>query len=183
MAAYLSEIALYHRDFVSTKPSIMSRASLALARAILGRPEVNDGDWDHNENLTLLTLSQHLNQPSPTLARKYSTPHMSRVSQKLADFMAEQAVMAARNANPPSPPHEMPSAKQSDIYSTPQKGHGAAMGFEGFATANHHVVKDTYQMPPRCPVTPTPQHSANYAQQARQYIGFQTHQFHGIHQQ
>ncbi|KAF5136583.1 G1/S-specific cyclin CCN1 [Metarhizium anisopliae] len=196
MAAYLSEIALYHRDFVSTKPSIMSRASLTLARAILGRPESNDGEWDHSENVTLLALSQHLNQPSPTLARKYSTPHMSRVSQKLVDFMAGQAAMAARNANPPTPPSDM-SSKQGDIYSTPQKGHGAAMGFEGYLTppitpdgacfgnGNQNVVKDAYHMPPRCPVTPTPQqHHTSYAQQARQYIGFPTqHQLHGIHQQ
>ncbi|OAA39181.1 cyclin domain containing protein [Metarhizium rileyi] len=196
MAAYLSEIALYHRDFVSTKPSMMSRASLALARAILGRHEANDGDWDHTENLTLLTLSQHLNQPSPTLARKYSTPHMSRVSQKLADFMAEQAVVAARNANPPSPLSDM-SSKQADIYSTPQKGHGAAMGFEGYLTppitpegacfgnGTQNMVRDPYHMPPRCPVTPTPQqHHPIYSQQARQYIGYPTqHQLHGIRQQ
>ncbi|KAK2601666.1 hypothetical protein QQS21_004817 [Conoideocrella luteorostrata] len=193
MANYLSEIALYHRDFVSTKPSTMARSSLALARAILGRPEANDGEWDHTENLTLLTLSQHLNQPSPTLARKYSTPHMSRVSQKLTDFMAEQAAMAARNANPSSSPTEVPS-KQGDIYSTPQKGHGAMMGFEGyltppitpdgacFGTGNHNVAKEAYPMPPRCPVTPTPQHHAGYPQQARQYMGFPTqHQSHGIH--
>src|SRR4051812_5601458 len=79
MSAYICEIALYHRDFVSTKPSIMARASLALARAILGKPEANDGEWDHLENVTLLTLSQHLHQPSHTLARKYSNPYFSRV--------------------------------------------------------------------------------------------------------
>lgn len=170
MAAYLCEIALYHRDFVSTKPSMMARASLALARAILGRPEVNDGDWAHTENVTLLTLSQHLAQPSPTLARKYATPNMSRVSQKLAEFMAEQAAMARRAANPPSPPSEL-AAKPNDIYSTPQKGHGhgAAMGFEGYLTppitpdgahfANAQAQKEVYSLPPRCPVTPTPHHN------------------------
>ncbi|KAK3187560.1 hypothetical protein K4F52_003618 [Lecanicillium sp. MT-2017a] len=171
MAAYLCEIALYYRDFVSTKPSMMARSSLALARAILGRPEVNDGDWDHTENLTLLTLSQHLNQPSATLARKYATTNMSRVSQKLADFMAEQAAMARRAAMPPSPPAEI-AAKPTDIYSTPQKGHGAAMGFDGYLTPpitpdgahfNGHQKQDAYPLPPRCPVTPTP-HQAQPAQ-------------------
>ncbi|KAG5940610.1 hypothetical protein E4U53_007560 [Claviceps sorghi] len=191
MAGYLSEIALYHRDFVSTKPSIMARACLALSRAILGRPEVNDGDWDHDENLTLLTLSQHLNQPSPTLARKYSTPHMSRVSQKLADFMAEQAAMATRAANP-LPPVQITS-KQADICSTPQKGHGAMIGFEGYLTppitpdgsgfgngGSHNAAKEVYAITPRCPVTPTPQthqpSQTSYAQQARQYVGFPTQQ-------
>ncbi|KAG5983610.1 hypothetical protein E4U55_007710 [Claviceps digitariae] len=197
MAGYLSEIALYHRDFVSTKPSIMARACLALSRAILGRPEVNDGEWDHDENLTLLTLSQHLNQPSPTLARKYSTPHMSRVSQKLADFMAEQAAMATHAANPPLPAVEITS-KQADICSTPQKGHGAMIGFEGYLTppitpdgscfgngGNHNAVKEVYTIAPRCPVTPTPQNHqpshTSYAHQARQYMGFSTQQQHHLH--
>ncbi|KAL7793247.1 cyclin-like protein [Trichoderma ceciliae] len=188
MAAYLCEIALYHRDFVSTKPSMMARSSLALARAILGRPEVNDGDWDHTENLTLLTLSQHLNQPSPTLARKYSSSSLSKASQKLADFMAEQAVMARRQASPPSPPAEPPS-RHADIYSTPQKGHGAATGFDGYLTppitpdnAYGNAAKEAYhQLPPRCPVTPTPQSQpTTYPPHVQQYAAFVNQ--HGIHQ-
>ncbi|KAJ3489006.1 hypothetical protein NLG97_g6086 [Lecanicillium saksenae] len=192
MAAYLCEIALYHRDFVSTKPSMMARASLALARAILGRPEVNDGEWAHTENVTLLTLSQHLSQPSPTLARKYATPQLSRVSQKLADFMAEQAEMARRAANPPSPPTELAAGKPSDIYSTPQKGHGAAMGFEGYLTPPitpdgahfgnaQQAQKEAYtSLPPRCPVTPTPhQNQATvFAQQAQQQHAYGQHCMH-----
>ncbi|PTB65975.1 hypothetical protein BBK36DRAFT_1203289 [Trichoderma citrinoviride] len=190
MAAYLCEIALYHRDFVSTKSSIMARSSLALARAILGRPEINDGDWDHTENLTLLTLSQHLNQPSPTLARKYSSSSLSKVSQKLADFMAEQAAMARLQANPQSPPAE-PVSRHSDIYSTPQKGHGAATGFDGYLTppitpdnayGNTAKVDSYHQLPPRCPVTPTPQsHPSSYPQHVQQYAAFVNQ--HGIHQQ
>lgn len=181
MAAYICEIALYHRDFVSTKPSMMARSSLALARAILGRPEVNDGEWDHNDNMTVLNLSHHLHQPSPTLARKYSTAGMSRVSQKLADFMAEQAAIARRNANPATP-HTDPIKHAGNVYSTPQKGHGASLGFDGYLTppitpdsncltVNHNLPKDSYNMPPRCPVTPTPpqHHGSAYGQYAHQY--------------
>lgn len=170
MASYICEIALYHRDFVSTKPSVMARASLALGRAILGKPEVNDGEWDHSDNVTLLTLSQHLHQPSVILARKYSSQYYSRVSDKLADFLAQQAAIA-RRAAPPSPPSEQPvSDKGQDIYSTPHKGLGAVPGVaEGYMTPpitpdgtcfgpNNAAMKD-YQMPPRCPVTPTPQPS------------------------
>ncbi|KAF5007127.1 hypothetical protein FDECE_6532 [Fusarium decemcellulare] len=191
MAAYLCEIALYHRDFVSTKPSVMARSSLALARAILGRSEVNDGDWDHTENMTLLTLSHHLHQPSPTLARKYSTTNLSRVSQRLADFMAEQATIARRAANPATPHAEPINKHTSNIYSTPQKGH-SAMGFEGYLTPpitpdgsclmgnNHNLAKDSYGLPPRCPVTPTPQHHATVYGQHHQYAGFVNH--HGMNQ-
>ncbi|KAK4658516.1 hypothetical protein QC762_102450 [Podospora pseudocomata] len=181
MAAYICEIALYHRDFVSTKPSIMARASLALARAILSKPEVNDGEWDHTENVTLLTLSQHLHQPSVTLARKYSSAYYSKVSGKLADFLAQQAAISRRG--PPSPPVEPTSlsTKTADIYSTPHKGLGAGPGVaDGYMTPpitpdgncfghNQAMIKG-YQAPPRCPVTPTPQpnHVQPYPQQQQQ---------------
>ncbi|OLN86797.1 G1/S-specific cyclin CCN1 [Colletotrichum chlorophyti] len=178
MAAYICEIALYHRDFVSTKPSIMARASLALARAILGEPEISDGEWDHVENVTLLTLSQHLHSPSVALARKYSSQHLSGVSKKLASFMAHQANVArAQSGGPPSPPSES-APKHSSIYSTPHKGHGAIQGVvDGYmtppitpdGTAYGNVSKDAYPLPPRCPVTPTPQpNTAAYAQQQAQ---------------
>jgi hypothetical protein len=176
MAAYICEIALYHRDFVSTKPSIMSRASLALARAILGKPEISDGEWDHVENVTLLTLSQHLHQPSVTLSRKYSNPRLSRVSGKLADFLAQQAAIARRGA-PPSPPTEPSPAsnKPTNLYSTPQKGLGSVPGVaDGYMTPpitpdgacfaqNGIMPKESYPSS-RCPVTPTPQPSVPGAQ-------------------
>lgn len=184
MAAYLCEIALYHRDFVSTKPSTLARSSLALARAILGRPEVNDGEWNHTENLTLLTLSQHLHQPSATLARKYSSTSFCRVSQKLIDFMAQQAALARRNAQPPTPPVE--TAKQANVYSTPQKGQGAAMGFEGYLTppitpdgaAFVGGSQDSYPLPSRCPATPSP-HQGNpaaYSQHVQHHAGYSQYQ-------
>ncbi len=176
LAAYISEIALYHRDFVSTKSSTMARASLALARAILRRQEVNDGEWDHSENVTLLTLSQNLHQPSVTLSRKYSSPHLSRVSAKLVDFLAHHAAIN-RRMEPPSPPAEPAMAKQSNVYETPQKnGLGAVPGVaDGYmtppitpdGTCFGVTGKDVYQVPPRCPVTPTPQQNqgAGYAPQ------------------
>jgi hypothetical protein len=168
MASYISEIALYHRDFVSTKPSIMSRSSLALARAILGRPEIPDGDWDHVENVTLLGLSQQLHQPSVVLSRKYSSLQLSNASSKLADFLAQQAAIA-RRAAPPSPPSESSLAsKPADVYATPHKGLGSVPGVaDGYMTPpitpdgacfGHNVpTRSPYPAPPRCPVTPTPQ--------------------------
>jgi hypothetical protein len=174
MAAYICEIALYHRDFVSTKPSIMARSSLALARAILNKPEINDGEWDHTENVTLLTLSQHLHQPSVTLSRKYSNPYYSRVSGKLADFLTQQAAIARRD--PPTPPSEPTMAtKANNVYSTPHKGMGSVPGAaDGYMTppitpdgACFGQNKEYHQLPPRCPVTPTPQptHAPVYQQQ------------------
>lgn len=177
MAAYICEIALYHREFVSTKPSTMARASLALARAILGKPEVNDGEWDHVMNVTLLTLSQNLSQPSITLSRKYSNPYYSKVSGKLADFLAQQAAIARRGV--PESPYEVSHAtKSNNVYSTPHKGLGSVPGVaEGYMTppitpdgacfGQDNGMAKEYQMPPRCPVTPTPQpnHTVYHQQQ------------------
>ncbi|KAI1334070.1 cyclin [Xylariaceae sp. FL0016] len=186
MAAYLCEISLYHRDFVSIKPSIMARASLALARAILGRPEVNDGEWDHVENVTVLSLSQHLHQPSLTLSRKYSSPHLSRVSGKLVDFLAQQAAISRRaQQSPPSPPAESTLSPNtaSAIYNTPQKHCGAVAGVvEGYMTPPitpdgiHFGTSDPMNKydPPRCPVTPTPQTTvmSGYPQQQRHEVHY-----------
>ncbi|KAI8648019.1 hypothetical protein MRS44_013508 [Fusarium solani] len=120
MAAYLREIALYHRDFVSTKPSIMAQTSLALARTILGRAEVSDGERDQPD---YLQLSDHLHNPSPTLVLKYSTSHFSWASQKLVKFVAEQAAITCRAMNPTMPHIEHTNKYASDVNSPPQEGH------------------------------------------------------------
>ena len=44
MTSYICELALYHREFVSVAPSVLSRAGLALARRVLAK-EVNNGDY------------------------------------------------------------------------------------------------------------------------------------------
>jgi hypothetical protein len=177
MAWYICEIALYHKEFVSTKPSVMARASLALARGILSRPEVSDGAWDHVENLTLLSLSQHLNQTSSVLSRKYASPHMSRVSATLEQFLAQQAAIA-RHAAPPTPPCESTPPKAAAdvdyIYNTPQKiPHGVmANGYptppetpEDEYFLNDNGAKGYQAEAPRRPVTPTPSGTNPYAQQ------------------
>lgn len=171
MSSYLCEMALYHRDFVSTKPSAMARASLAVARAVLGRPEVSDRELDQQESVVAEALSHHLDQPSPTLARKYSSSATCRVSHRLAEFAAARAAALAQRHSgvPPSPPTEM-VAKHGDIYSTPQKGAMEPGSFDGYLTPPitpdgacfaGNAVRDSFPLPPRCPVTPTPhQHHA-----------------------
>ncbi|KAG7424347.1 G1/S-specific cyclin CCN1 [Fusarium oxysporum f. sp. raphani] len=124
MAAYLCEIALYHRDFVSTRPTVMARSSLDLARVILGRAEVkNEEDWDRMENATWIALLRHCQNPSPTLVRKYSTSGYSGVSQRLARFTAEQNAIAHRATGPATPRAKTINRYMGNIYSTSQHGH------------------------------------------------------------
>ena len=102
MANYISEIALFQKDFVSKRPSDMARASLALARCILNRPQEMNTAWAGQfDSQTLVALSQELHRPSTILSRKYASAHLSRVSITLADFVASQ--IALNNA-PPTPP-------------------------------------------------------------------------------
>ncbi|KAJ2906386.1 G1/S-specific cyclin CLN1 [Zalerion maritima] len=179
LASYMCEIALYHRDFVSTKPSVMARASLALARTVLSRPEVMDGEWDAADNMTRLSLSQALHQPSSTLARKYSSTKYHNVSGALKDFLEEQVALAARRAaaaqqaavqhQPPTPPSEPINKHHSSIYSTPHKPGRAVPGVvDGYLTPpitpegqcftgqQDPRSASSHYNPPRCPVTPSP---------------------------
>lgn len=189
MALYLSEIALYHKDFVQCKPSVMASASLALARGILNRPEV--GDCEH-DSATILRLSQALDKPSTVLARKYAAPHLSRASVLLANFLRLQESLL--RVSPPTPPCEVTAAPvnkpvNSNMFpNTPTKPYGtmAQHGYmtppitpegEYFANGNDikgynpHVHGYPQQMAPRCPVTPTPMQGNTYAapQQHHEY--------------
>ncbi|KAH0610271.1 uncharacterized protein H6S33_011798 [Morchella sextelata] len=107
MARYLSEIALFHKDFVSTRPSVMARSSLALARHILGRAMPRHSDWAGKYDTTVVVLlSQQLHRPSQILIRKYSSPEYACVSTILEDFMARRAAVDRNTRGPPTPPSE-----------------------------------------------------------------------------
>ncbi|KAL8905184.1 MAG: hypothetical protein Q9171_006771 [Xanthocarpia ochracea] len=122
MTRYISEMALFHKDFVSKRPSDMARASLALARCILERPQALSSDWAAQyDPQTLLILSQQLHQPSQVLSRKYSTSQVCRVSIKLEVFLARHAPINRCNVPPPTPPAEKPVTHQSYQPVTPVK--------------------------------------------------------------
>lgn len=177
MAWYLCEIALYHKDFVSKKPSVMAQASLALAQGILGRSELTP-DPHMEVSQTLIELSTKLDRPSQVLFRKYASPHMSRVAMALDNFLQQQEMMS-RQASPPTPPAEPVMQKTMSINAfpgTPQKPYGNMVnGYmtppitpegEYFMTGNE--IKG-YQQAPRCPVTPTPSGNPYIPQLHQQY--------------
>jgi len=177
MALYLSQIALYHKDFVQSKPSVMARASLALARGILSRPEGMDSH-DHTENMTMLHLSQKLENPSQVLARKYSSPHTSQVSVTLQKFLIQQAADARRAASPPTPPSEPVMVKTTPemFPGTPTKQQFGHM-VNGYMTPpitpdgeyfiNGHEIKGYHAS--RFPVTPNSHQPNIYSQPPPQY--------------
>ncbi|KAL8636245.1 MAG: hypothetical protein Q9228_006339 [Teloschistes exilis] len=114
MACYISEIALFHKEFVSGRPSDTARAALALAICILDRSPASQSYWARQyESQTLVLLSQKLGDPSEVLSRKYSTAQLCRVSIKLAEFLKRQKLMSRCYTELPTPVEEKPVRQQS----------------------------------------------------------------------
>lgn len=126
MAQYISEMALYHKDFISIRSSVMARSSLALARYILGRSQIAQPEWAARyDSNVVLALSTHLSQPSQALFRKYASPNLSNASTTVEQFMQRQASIVAKQnmqAAQFSAPSPAPEAQQmtSNVYLEPQ---------------------------------------------------------------
>ena len=123
MACFISEIALFQKEFVSKRPSDTARAALALARYILDRPQAHSSDWAAQYDAqTLVALSQHLHRPSQVLSRKYSHGHLSQVSITLDEFLAQQASIARYRETPAMPVEQkQQTAQQTGPPITPVK--------------------------------------------------------------
>jgi hypothetical protein len=174
MARYLSEVALFHKDFVSVRPSVMARSSLALARHILGRPIPRHSEWAGKYDTNVLVLlSQNLHRPSSILSRKYASPEYACVSTILEEFLARQAQIAKQRM-PPTPPSEVYESsrtamdedmKSQDVHMTPSKGQQqVTMGYiTPPVTPNAGYFASDGGVPSsRMPITPTPQHQQQY---------------------
>jgi len=97
MALYISELALYNKEFISVTPSIMARSSLALATYILGRRQPHSDQWSSiYDRGVVMALSDALIKPTGALARKYASPNLSGVSTKIETFLAQQAMLAQK---------------------------------------------------------------------------------------
>ncbi|KAH8710184.1 hypothetical protein GQ44DRAFT_731184 [Phaeosphaeriaceae sp. PMI808] len=141
MTLYIAEIALFHKEFVSTRPSVLARSALALARCVLSRPQARTTDWSGAyDPQTVIGLSNHLYQPSPVLSRKYGSMQLSNVSATVDEFLQRQAQIARRAAAPPTPPPTVTideSKSMMDVYGpqTPQKNvYGATVMQNGCLT-------------------------------------------------
>ncbi|KAJ0129288.1 Hat family dimerization protein [Fusarium oxysporum f. sp. albedinis] len=152
VAAYLCEIALYHRDFVSTKPSVMGLSSFSFSREL-------------------------------------SLAALKFITEKLAEFVAEQAEIARPAANPATPPAKPINKHTTNIFKAPQKGH-SAMEFDGYSTppitsdsnslmSNYNMAKESYGLPPQRWVTSIPPNHAAVCGPS-QYVGCSNQ--HGMNQ-
>lgn len=188
MTLYIAEIALFHKEFVSTRPSVLARSALALARCILSRTQAKSSEWaGAYDASTVMSLSNHLYQPSQVLSRKYASVHLSSVSTTVDEFLQRQAQIARRTAAPPSPsvsPALEEPKQAGNVYispATPQKSvygtvvqHGCItppITPDGEQFVQGHAVK--IQQPiqhPGYPSTPTPDHPTNLQQVQTTYF-------------
>ncbi|KAI9785436.1 MAG: hypothetical protein M1816_000405 [Peltula sp. TS41687] len=114
MARYVAEMAMYHREFVSVKASVMARVALRLAKFILQREDASVLELDHEtdeksfETCIAVNLLCELHQPSEILSQKYASSQLSSVAVLLERFLEQARVeqARARMAAPISPPDE-----------------------------------------------------------------------------
>ncbi|KAI9840859.1 MAG: hypothetical protein M1838_003876 [Thelocarpon superellum] len=172
MSWYLCEIAMFHKEFVSTRPSVMARSALALARCILGRSQAPQAEWAAQyDSFTMVGLSQQLHRPSQVLSKKYASSHFSSVAVTMETFLARQASIA-RSYAPPTPPCEVNISTEGKPFPgesgphTPCKGplssmvHGVLTppitpDHEYFGAGVH--AKHLGMGRPPCPITPSVQ--------------------------
>ncbi|KAK7518952.1 G1/S-specific cyclin CLN2 [Phyllosticta citriasiana] len=176
MTWYICEIALFHKEFVSIRPSVLARSALALARCVLGRSQARQSDWASSyDSVVVLNLSNHLYQPSQVLSRKYASVHLSCVSTTVEEFLQRQAQIARRNITPPTPVLENEKTVDSDNYpSTPQKNHYDAVMQHGCLTPpitpdNDFGNGKGVALPRLYPVTPTSAPQQPQQQNAQQF--------------
>ncbi|KAG9841845.1 hypothetical protein KCU68_g8454, partial [Aureobasidium melanogenum] len=120
MATYISEMALYHKDFIPVLPSVMARSSLALARYILGRPQVHHPEWAARyDSNVVMDLSNQLSRPSQALFRKYSSAHLSNVATTLEQFLQRQNLMQQQQHAASQQPYPSPAQSTLDVQQLP----------------------------------------------------------------
>jgi hypothetical protein len=169
MTWYLCEMALFSKDFVSTRPSILARSALALARCILTRQQPRDVNWeDRYDSAIVLKLANSLGQPSQVLSQKYSSITLSSVAQTVEYFLQAQQQRQMIPEPTPVVIHE-PKVEVINFGTpqTPQKtAYGAAMVQHGCLTPpitpeNDEPMQQGYAKPEQLPSsayppTPTP---------------------------
>ncbi|KAF2437032.1 hypothetical protein EJ08DRAFT_10395 [Tothia fuscella] len=169
MTWYLCEMALFQKDFIAVRPSVLARSALALARAILGRPQSRELNWeDRYDSAVVLKLANYLSQPSQVLARKYGSITFSSVAHTVEYFLrAQQEQQLVREpvqvqVTVHEPKVEManygnPQTPQKSIYGTATIQHGCLTPpITPEDDQFHHGYAKPQAPPIMCPPSPTP---------------------------
>lgn len=125
MSWYITELALFHKEFVSVLPSAMARSALSLARFILSKP-AETSPWAGAYDPALVSrLYEILRQPSNVVLKKYSAYQLSSVAVKAQVFLQTHAERQRQEAPVTATiqvvPWNAPKPDSSCSPQTPQK--------------------------------------------------------------
>lgn len=136
---YICESSLFHREFVSVRPSTIARCALALSRSILGRETPDQSTWLGQYDLDITwSLFEKLQNASEVLRKKYASPHLSFVTLVVDSTMQRHAELAQRALAPATGPgqanNDHTSQNVQTMPNTPQKTHFATGHPYGYIT-------------------------------------------------
>jgi hypothetical protein len=173
MTWYICELALFHKEFVPTRPSVLARSALALARCILNRPTARDINWaERYDSALVLSLANHLQQPSQVLFRKYSSMTFSAIAYTVESFLLAQ--QQQQNSAAEQAPVIVEPKYEPPVVGTPQTPqkhqYNAAIMQHGCWTPPETPDNDRFSQPgytkphfpaqAALPPTPSPTHSS-----------------------
>lgn len=178
MSWYICEHALFIREYVSVRPSVLARSALALSRLILARQPLRPDTWSGSYDLSLLySLTTSLFSPSSVLYRKYASMHLSGVSVMVEGYLERETALAKQRDTAMMMDMEEPSEpvkEQQQMPSTPQKPQvnsvmingcltppitpeGERFAGQGYAANNAAInVPAAVAVYPKLPPTPSP---------------------------
>jgi hypothetical protein len=156
MTWYISEISLYHRDFVSVRPSVLARSALALARFILQREQLSIETWAGRYDADVIyKLHKVLEQPSTVLKCKFSSQKLSTVAQIVEVYMQTQRPEPEKmEEHTVDSGYGTPSTPQKHVYATTVVQHGCLT--PPITPENENNVCMGYPPPTTYPTTPSP---------------------------
>jgi hypothetical protein len=163
MTWYICENALYHKEFVAIRSSVLARSALALASCILGRHPVSPNTWSGRfDSNVILNLVNCLQDPSRVLARKYSSQRLSTVAQNVEYFVQNQRESVENtsmqiDSSIPDSGYTTPSTPHKHSYVAPvmQYGNMTPPITPESETANANM-RHGYGAVPSYPTTPSP---------------------------
>jgi len=169
LAWFMCENALYYRDFVAVQPSKLSRSALALARHILGRPEVSPNLWGARGDVDIMFKLHELclEQPTQVISQKYSSQKLSSVAQIVESYMhnrrqeqmqqvQQQVSQEEMVLDVPNVPYVVPSTPQKMAYHAPVNQFGLDTPPITPENENAYCVDRAHQPGPSFPSTPSP---------------------------
>lgn len=171
MTWYIGEMALYHRDFVSVRPSVLARSALALGRFVLGRQQINIDSWAGRYDTDVIyKLHKILEQPTSVLKLKFSSQKLSTVAQTIEFYIQtqkrDQAVVVQEPRMVDSG-YCTPSTPQKHVYTAAVIAHGAMTPPITPNTDNSGCTM--YPPSTAYPATPSPIPSHHHAMGLQQY--------------